>query len=173
MWEWNHWYNKTGDIVDRSREGHPCSVHLPNVNHVVYECVRWNPLCKQKQMTVDMNVSTWSLSSTLQDNLKLGAYRSCFSHTSTPRLREIHWTSCAALLQQFNGKKYGNICFTEEKIFTVQYPGKTESSKWQSVRTELLQNNGKDTICHMHAPSPNCDGLMRHVISWRYSNLLL
>ncbi len=33
-------YNKTGDTVDRTKEGTLHSVHLPNVIHAVHEHVR-------------------------------------------------------------------------------------------------------------------------------------
>ncbi len=66
-------YNETGNIVDKLREGRPHSVHLPYVIHIVCECVRWNPLHKQKRVAQEMSVSTWTMSCILYDDLKLGA----------------------------------------------------------------------------------------------------
>ncbi len=51
-------YNKMGDMVDNPRQGHPQSVHLPNLTHVVRECVRLNPLQKQKRVAVEMSMTT-------------------------------------------------------------------------------------------------------------------
>ncbi len=64
-------HNETGDIVVKLMEGHPCS--LLNMIHAVCECIRWNLLCKQKQMAAEMSVSIWRMSHIVHDNLKLGA----------------------------------------------------------------------------------------------------
>ncbi len=103
------WYSKTGDTVDKLREGHRHSVHMPNVIHAVREYVRWNPLHKQKRMTVEMSVSAQSMSCILHDNLKLSAYKHGISHTLTPKLKEIFWIHCAALPQWFKRQNYWNI----------------------------------------------------------------
>ncbi len=113
------WYNKMDYIVDSLKEAHPCSVHLPNVIHTIHEWVKWNLLCKQKQLAVEMSVSTWRISLTLHDNLKLHKYGCCVSYTVTPSLRKMYHTRCAALLQWFKEKKYRNIFFTDE-IFSIQ-----------------------------------------------------
>ncbi len=113
-------YNEVGDIVDRLREGHPHSVHLPSVIHADCKCVRQNPLHKQKRMAVEISVSTQSMSHILHNSLKLRAFRCCVSHTLTCKLREIHRTHCAALWKRFKGMKYRNILFIDENIFSIQ-----------------------------------------------------
>ncbi len=52
-------------------------VWLPSLILAVDERVRWNPLCKQKLMTVEISASARSMCHSLHNYLKLGGYRRC------------------------------------------------------------------------------------------------
>ncbi len=114
--------------------------------HAVQDFVRWNLLHKQKQITVEMSVSTRSMRRILHGDLKFGAYRYCISHALTPNLRELRRTHCAALLQRFRGKKYRNTIFTDENIFF--YSGKTESSEWQCMHGATVKSEKRSHRSH-------------------------
>ncbi len=60
-----HW--ETDDIEDRPWEGHPRSIHTPKLVHAVREWMRQNPLCKQKLIDIEINVSKRSVSHILYD----------------------------------------------------------------------------------------------------------
>ncbi len=111
-----------GDIADRLMEGCLCFTHLHNVIHAVRKCVRWNLLCKQKQMAAEMSLSTWSMSHILHDNLRLGAYRHCIGPTLTLRPKEI---AGLAELLFYNDSRGRNI----------------ETSSLQTIRFFLLRKN--------------------------------
>ncbi len=86
-----------GDFVDRLKERRLCSAHLPNVIHAVCECVRWNPLCKQKRITTEMSMPTQSISRRiLHDDLKFRAYRCCVSRTLTQARNDLSNSLCCS-----------------------------------------------------------------------------
>ncbi len=55
------------------------SVSTRQTIHAICEWVRWNSVCKQKCLTVEMNVSKHSLSHILREDLRLGVYMCCVS----------------------------------------------------------------------------------------------
>ncbi len=54
-------YQETADVVDQLREKHLRSVHTQRPTHAICEWIRWSPVCKQKRLAVNINVSKHSL----------------------------------------------------------------------------------------------------------------
>ena len=71
-------------------------------------------------MAQELNISTWSMSRLLGENLGLRAYCWSTGHFLIPQLKKQRELKCKCLLQQYANNGHQNILFTDDKIFTIE-----------------------------------------------------
>ena len=62
------------------------------------ERICWNPPQKQNSLSRELNISPWSMSHLIRDDLDVGAYQWKKGHLLTPALKEIQQTRTEHLL---------------------------------------------------------------------------
>ncbi|TLL55228.1 helix-turn-helix domain-containing protein, partial [Acinetobacter baumannii] len=113
-------YNEDSSVDDRSRSGRPRSVRTPAVIKAVKARIQRNPKRKQKLLALQMGLSRTTVKRVLNEDLGLRAYRRKTGHRLNARLMDLRLKRCRALLKRYAGKKYREILFSDEKIFTVE-----------------------------------------------------
>lgn len=113
-------YSDTGDVVDRFRSGRPRSVRTKKAIEAVRSRINRNPLRKQKIVAREMKINARSVSRIIRDDLGMHAYKRSTSHLLTDRLKRIRLERSKKLLRSYGRKKFKQILFTDEKIFTVE-----------------------------------------------------
>ncbi len=130
-------YPETGSTKNQPRGGSPRDIRTQNRIHAVRECIRRNPLHKQKVMSRDMKISSKTRSRILKADLHLGAYKCATSYLFTEKFKKIRHHRAKQLLQRFKNNAHLKIIFTDKKIFNVE-----ESFNKQNDRV-YIQSWGK------------------------------
>lgn len=113
-------YGETGDVCDRQRSGRTRTVRTKKAIEAVRSRVNRKPLRKQKILSREMKISPRTVSRILKEDLGLKAYKRYTGHLLTDKLKAIRRERSKKLLRLYGKKRYKNILFTDEKIFTVE-----------------------------------------------------
>ncbi|CAK1602157.1 unnamed protein product [Parnassius mnemosyne] len=132
-------YNEDSSVDDKSRSGRPQSVRTPAVIKAVKARILRNPKRKQKLLALQMGLST-TVKRVLNEDLGLRAYRRKTGHRLNARLMDLRLKRCRALLKRYAGKKYREIIFSDEKIFTVEESYNKQNDKVYAHSSEEASN---------------------------------
>ncbi len=131
-------------IVNQLQEAHLRSMSSnPKCCECHYVQICQNPLHKQKHLTWELNISVWSVSHILRNDLCLGAYWHCLSYLPNTRLKELSF---------FDAKNCGNnfqkidamiFCSPNRRFFCIR-----EKVKWQN--NIVLVKNGYKVQKQVH-----------------------
>ncbi len=80
----------------------------------------WNPLRKQKQLAIEMNVSKCSITRILHGLKHFGAYRRSVSHLLNKKLLKKCLKKYKKLLKRFAKHERQRILFANEKILSIE-----------------------------------------------------
>ncbi len=133
-------YNEDSSVDDRSRSGRPRSVRTPAVIKAVKARIQRNPKRKQKLLALQMGLSRTTVKRVLNEDLGLRAYRRKTGHRLNARLMDLRLKRCRALLKRYAGKKYREILFSDEKIFTVEESYNKQNDKVYAHSSEEASN---------------------------------
>ncbi|KAA5621435.1 helix-turn-helix domain-containing protein [Pseudomonas aeruginosa] len=133
-------YNEDSSVDDRSRSGRPRSVRTPAVIKAVKARIQRNPKRKQKLLALQMGLSRTTVKRVLNEDLGLRAYRRKTGHRLNARLMDLRLKRCRALLKRYAGKKYREILFSDEQIFTVEESYNKQNDKVYAHSSEEASN---------------------------------
>ncbi|RVE44681.1 hypothetical protein evm_010700 [Chilo suppressalis] len=133
-------YNEDSSVDDRSRSGRPRSVRTPAVIKAVKARIQRNPKCMQTLLALQMGLSRTIVKRVLNEDLGLRAYRRKTGHRLNVRLMDVRLKRCRALLKRYAGKKYREILFSDEKIYTVEESYNTQNDKVYAHSSEEASN---------------------------------
>ncbi len=112
-------YWETGDVLDWLREGHPRSVCMRQTIHAVCEWVRWKPVCKQKHLTIKMNISKRSQLYFARRLTPWCTQAPCKSFIRCETQKKSY-KMFKKLLKRFQNNAHHRILFTDEKISDIE-----------------------------------------------------
>ncbi|MDA5927442.1 transposase [Listeria monocytogenes] len=102
--------------------------------------IQRNPKRKQKLLALQMGLSRTTVKRVLNEDLGLRAYRRKTGHRLNARLMDLRLKRCRALLKRYAGKKYREILFSDEKIFTVEESYNKQNDKVYAHSSEEASN---------------------------------
>ncbi|RVE41742.1 hypothetical protein evm_013606 [Chilo suppressalis] len=88
----------------------------------------------------EMGLSRTTVKRVLNEDLGLRAYRRKTGHRLNARLMDLRLKRCRALLKRYTGKKYREILFSDEKIFTVEESYNKHNDKVYAHSSEEASN---------------------------------
>jgi len=106
----------------------------------------------QKIVAGEMKISPRTISRILKGDLGMTAYKRCTGHLLTNKLKAIRLEKSKKLLRLYGKKRYENILFTDEKIFTVEEKYNKQND-WVYARTSYEAKEKVPRVQKGHHPA--------------------
>lgn len=120
-------YKELGTSEDRPRSGRPVTAATPKIIKSVRDRIRYNPNRSMRKMAKQLGISRRSIGRIVHNCLGMRSYVFANGHDlSDPKKCQVRVDCCKKLLKE---KNFGEILFSDEKIFTVLPPRNRKNSR--------------------------------------------
>jgi len=124
-------FNELGHYGDRPGRGRKCTVNTPKNRNIIRSRVRRNPKVSMRKIAVQTGLKRESVRKIAKNVLKLKPYKMREAQLLTDNNKTMRLQRCRALLRRFAAKRWENLLFTDEKVFTLeQYHNSQNDRIW-------------------------------------------
>ena len=120
VWSTVKQFQETGQAVDRPRSGRPVTKRTDKAIKIISEKIWRNPNRSMRKMAKETDMSEFTVREIVKNYLKLTVYCKTKLHLISDATRPKRLQRSRVLLKLLRDGMAGLVCWTDEKIFTVQ-----------------------------------------------------